>query len=343
MIFNRTLNTASDTAAHERPSMPEILLFYYTLAILLISVMTAALCLSAYLVSRRRLFALAGLSFFFYFLDVALVFQDDYLFRGLDALHQNSVYFLGSQLPSVITGCGVLTTLWLLACDSFNIRNKLLVWAPGSLFIIVSLVCYLTLYGSAVGLFLFYSTRALFFAWILGYILVRALGSADDTMRDRLRRFKIPYIIAWLILAAIVAENAVFILIIDPRLVAAGNVPFFPERNFAENLLMVFGAALACRQCSSMLSLHFKTPPADEGAKVASFIDNGLPAYRARYGLSAREAEVLREVLCGKDNQHIATDMNLALSTVKVHVHNILRKTGQTNRQELMRDFRMKS
>ena len=91
------------------------------------------------------------------------------------------------------------------------------------------------------------------------------------------------------------------------------------------------------------VSLHFKTPPADNGDKSVAFIDNGLASYQDRYGLSAREVEVLREVLLGKDNQHIANDMSLALSTVKVHVHNILHKTGQSNRQDLMRDFRMRS
>ena len=44
-------------------------------------------------------------------------------------------------------------------------------------------------------------------------------------------------------------------------------------------------------------------------------------------------------VLLGKDNQNIASEMHLALSTVKVHVHNILQKTGHTNRQELIQDF----
>lgn len=323
--------------------MSEILLFYYTLAILLISVMTAALCLSAYLVSRRRLFAYAGAAFFFYFLDVALVFQDDYLLRGLSGLAQESVYFIGSQLPSILTGGGVLVMLWLLVCDSFNVKRKALLWTPGAAFAMLSIICYVAFYGSAPGLFLFYSARALFLAWILMFILACTFGGKDTTMRDRLHRFRVPYILAWVLLTAIVIENAIFILVIDPELVAAGSVPFFPERNFAENAFMVFGAALVCAQCSKMLALHFKTPPANEGERVAAFIDNGLPAYRNRYGLSDREAEVLRQVLAGKDNQRIATDMNLALSTVKVHVHNILHKTGQANRQELMRDFRMKS
>lgn len=38
-------------------------------------------------------------------------------------------------------------------------------------------------------------------------------------------------------------------------------------------------------------------------------------------------------------NQNIASAMSLSPSTVKVHVHNILQKTGHTNRQELIQDF----
>lgn len=44
-------------------------------------------------------------------------------------------------------------------------------------------------------------------------------------------------------------------------------------------------------------------------------------------------------ILIGKDNQNIASDMQLALGTVKAHVHNILKKTGQATRQELVQDF----
>ena len=48
---------------------------------------------------------------------------------------------------------------------------------------------------------------------------------------------------------------------------------------------------------------------------------------------------MLTQVLLGKDNQNIASTMSIALSTVKVHVHNILKKTGMANRQELISDF----
>ena len=55
--------------------------------------------------------------------------------------------------------------------------------------------------------------------------------------------------------------------------------------------------------------------------------------------LTRREQEVLDYILRDQDNQNIASAMSLSPSTVKVHVHNILQKTGHTNRQELIQDF----
>ena len=47
-------------------------LFHFTLIVLLASVLTSAACLSAYLVSRKRVLLFAFLAFLFYFFDVAL-------------------------------------------------------------------------------------------------------------------------------------------------------------------------------------------------------------------------------------------------------------------------------
>jgi DNA-binding NarL/FixJ family response regulator len=44
--------------------------------------------------------------------------------------------------------------------------------------------------------------------------------------------------------------------------------------------------------------------------------------------LSARESEVLALVLAGKDNRTIATELFLSEGTIKSHVHNIMKKTG---------------
>ena len=68
-------------------------------------------------------------------------------------------------------------------------------------------------------------------------------------------------------------------------------------------------------------------------------ISENLMVYGKRHQLSEREQEVLDYILRDQDNQNIASAMSLSPSTVKVHVHNILQKTGQPNRQALTQDF----
>ena len=41
----------------------------------------------------------------------------------------------------------------------------------------------------------------------------------------------------------------------------------------------------------------------------------------------------------GQTNRQIAEAMFIELTTVKVHVHNILKKTGKTSRNEVISDF----
>ena len=45
--------------------------------------------------------------------------------------------------------------------------------------------------------------------------------------------------------------------------------------------------------------------------------------------------QVLKLVLLGKNNQEIANELFLAVGTVKAHVHNIMKKCGESSREEL--------
>ncbi|GIH23264.1 DNA-binding response regulator [Acrocarpospora phusangensis] len=59
---------------------------------------------------------------------------------------------------------------------------------------------------------------------------------------------------------------------------------------------------------------------------------SGEESSLARFGLSAREREVLDEVLLGYDNRSIALRLRISIDTVKSHVKAILRKTGARDR-----------
>ena len=48
--------------------------------------------------------------------------------------------------------------------------------------------------------------------------------------------------------------------------------------------------------------------------------------------LSPREVDVLELLVRGQSNQEIASDLSISMSTVKNHVHNIIRKLGVSDR-----------
>ena len=58
--------------------------------------------------------------------------------------------------------------------------------------------------------------------------------------------------------------------------------------------------------------------------------------FSARHDLSVREKEVLRLVIGEQSNAEIAAALFVSESTVKFHVHNLLKKTGCKTRVELV-------
>ena len=69
---------------------------------------------------------------------------------------------------------------------------------------------------------------------------------------------------------------------------------------------------------------------------IADLLINDVPqagsADGLRPSLTVREWEVLQMVALGKPNKIIADDMDLSVHTVKLHIHNLLKKIGVSNR-----------
>jgi DNA-binding NarL/FixJ family response regulator len=66
-----------------------------------------------------------------------------------------------------------------------------------------------------------------------------------------------------------------------------------------------------------------------ESAAVSS-LEPSLPG-----GFTARQAEVVAAVCLGKPNKIIAFELNMRVSTVKVHLRNIMKRLNATNRTEV--------
>lgn len=317
----------------------ELALFYYTLLMLLLSALVAAVCLSSYLVSRKKTMLLLFVAFAFYFFDVALVFQDEFIMRSTQET-LSSTYMLVRSLASVVTGGGFITAFWVLVCDYLGESRRALLAVPPAAFAVVSVAMLLVFPDGEVQRFWFWTIHQFYMYWILLYAGYRFLRQKDEAERTRMWRHRFLYVVVWVLSLGILVEDAVFFLILDIPSFNIGPLIFTTERNYAENaLLLVIGVA-AVRNAFRMLSLRFERPPAQGGSKQQEqqIVEN-LNVFATRHKLSQREREVLYLVLLGKDNQNIASEMSLALSTVKVHVHNILKKTGAASRQELIQDF----
>ena len=115
--------------------------------------------------------------------------------------------------------------------------------------------------------------------------------------------------------------------------------PFLPERNFIENLFILFISWYISFRGVGILRLHINEPPSRERASDEDIIANEAAIFTRKYKLSPTENKVLLRMVQGQTNRQIAEAMFIELTTVKVHVHNILKKTGKTSRNEVISDF----
>jgi DNA-binding NarL/FixJ family response regulator len=53
-------------------------------------------------------------------------------------------------------------------------------------------------------------------------------------------------------------------------------------------------------------------------------------------GLTNREEQIVSHLRSGKSNKQIAYELDLSLGTVKVHLHNIMKKLGAHNRIQVL-------
>lgn len=312
-------------------------LYYYTLIIMAISLLSSSMGLCIYLVTRRRYGLCVLTGFGFYFFDVALIFHNDFLRIGNPA-ERGSPFDIHWPIASLLLGAGVLASFWLLVLDYLE-------WSPR--WVLIPIVAQVG--GSLVALtlvppgrwheFAFFGVRDATMLALVVTVMIHYLRAGPDE-RTLLRRHRSFFIAASILVVGTIAWNVYFQIMRDYSNLDPASLTFLPERNFAENALLVVCAFYASRYAISALRLRYdQTPTYSAEDRRRRFIADGIEAFGRRFDLSPREREVLRHLVDGQSNQEIATDLFLAPSTVKVHVHHILAKTKDANRIELVKHF----
>lgn len=179
-------------------------------------------------------------------------------------------------------------------------------------------------------------------AWCLLFLLFVSLSNRKSSVEKALvlRQKRFIAMVA-MIICCIIAENTFVILIWHPSQATLDSMLplYISERNFSENLLVITLGVIAVRHAADALKLRHVEPPTPRADNQERYVALSMSLFSEKYGLTARERDVLRGIIDGKDNQNIASDLNLVLGTVKSHTHNIFKKAGVATRQELLQKF----
>lgn len=312
--------------------------FYYTCAILITCVITAVLSFAAWAASRRKLFLYGCGTYICYAAEITEIFFFEYTSQN-QPFPLEGYYDITAPLARTAIAIALHAFVWLIILDALDKHSARLFLTPMGAFAAANALVLLLLPGGPFRQWFYYSLRQLFFLAALVYAVWCYRHRASEETRARLSRMRMPVLAAFALLLLIMLEDTVVILIVPPS--AADWLPLYlSERNFTENILLCAAAAILLHRVRQVLSIRIQNAP-DTGSvpDLERHVDDLMPIYRKKHGLTEREAEVLRLVAMKKSNREIADELILAVGTIKSHVHNLMVKTGAQSREDLIVDF----
>ena len=273
--------------------------------------------LASYLVTRNKTYRYAFAGFLFYFFDVALVFQDDFLMqRASDA--SVSPFFIGSPVASVLVGGGALISFWLVLCESTWREDRPAVrWIPGAAFVLASFAVLLLAPRATARCSCSTAWREAMLYAMLVYLAARyrharrrvtASHAAPSCSVRRAYGRSSP---------ASCLRTSCSCWSSDPHAIAGQRLPFFPERASPRTRSCCAAASPPAERIGAACRYDAPEPPTQgRGASLETFIDQNLAAYAAaRQLIEARGRGAATRASWARDNQNIATSMHLAPST----------------------------
>lgn len=315
------------------------LFFFYTLGILVICIVTSVLSLAAYASSRRRIFIYGCALFALYATEIVEIFFNEWLSQNM-AFPISEYYDITMPITRTLVVTGVQACIWLMATDIVDKHSKRLTAIPVGIFFVSNVLVLELVPVGPWQQWLYYTSRQAFLYYVMGYMAWVYLRSPDKEFRARLGRFRVAFFVILALITAVLVEDTYVILLRPASATSSWLLLYLSERNISENILACFFAVIMITYAYRVLSIRMKEAPVKEDVDdLERHIDEQLPFFCEAHKLSKREADVLRLVILGKNNQEIAQELFLAVGTVKTHVHNILVKTERKSREALILGF----
>lgn len=316
------------------------LMFFYTLAILVICIVTAVLSLAAYASSRRRFFIYgSGVFICCYAIEMTEIFFFEYTLQN-QSFPASDYYSITMPVLRTFVATASQAFIWLIAMDLLDKHSKKQFVIPVATFLLSELLIIVAVPYGPIHQWLYYTMRQVFLVFVGLYIFWTARKSTQVELKARVNNQRKHLIIGAILVGCIVAEDFYNILIVPMSLAPSWLQLYLSERNFSENVFACYFAILLIIYSYHVLSIRMQEAPEEKNVSdLDRHIEEQMPFYRNAYKLSNRETEVMRLVVLGKSNQEIADELFLAVGTVKTHIHNILVKTEQQNRTTLILHF----
>ena len=315
------------------------LMFFYTLAILVICIVTAVLSLAGYASSRRRFFIYGSGVFICYAIEMTEIFFFEYTLQS-QSFPASDYYSITMPVMRTLVATASQAFIWLIAMDLLDKHSKKQFVIPVATFFLSELLIIVAVPYGPMHQWLYYTMRQAFLVFVGLYIFWTARKSTQVELKARVNNQRKHLIIGAILVGCIVAEDFYNILIVPMSLAPSWLQLYLSERNFSEHVFACYCAILRSIHSYQVLSIRMQEAPEEKNVSdLDRHIEEQMPFYRNAYKLSNRETEVMRLVVLGKSNQEIADELFLAVGTVKTHIHNILVKTEQQNRTTLILHF----
>lgn len=313
-----------------------LIMINVALAMLLLFVISAITNISAYLVSNYRPYFLSSVGFIVFGLsEVASI--NVLVSQALQDTPTRTLLWLGLRSPALIALQLIGTLLvWSATCSAMGWKNKTVIVLPLGVWLIAILIDYSAALGArAFGLLYGLCNGGLYLCLCVMTVLRYSSGKFEFhtliTSRLNLALFLVSILVSCM--------GSFFCL----AFVASDSFPSATQEAIASwmsgPLPICFDAGIALRESVVGLKLRHERPPRVDNDAKAYSMDRVIALFASRNGLTQRETEVLRLLIMDETNTNIAQQLFITTSTVKVHVHNILKKTGYGSRTELAKAF----
>lgn len=239
------------------------LMFFYTLAILVICIVTAVLSLAAYASSRRRFFIYGSGVFICYAIEMTEIFFFEYTLQN-QSFPASDYYSITMPVLRTFVATASQAFIWLIAMDLLDKHSKKQFIIPVATFLLSELLIIVAVPYGPIHQWLYYTMRQVFLVFVGLYIFWTARKSTQVELKARVNNQRKHLIIGAILVGCIVAEDFYNILIVPMSLAPSWLQLYLSERNFSENIFACYFAILLIIYSYHVLSIRMQEAPEEK-------------------------------------------------------------------------------